>query len=184
MARMDTLRQANQQARRLKAAGVQNDALSQFMADKAAIKTNMPRGKEQSKALRRVAKAFTSKTTSTISGIKRTWEKGLKSGRISAKAAAAVRGDVKKMAKYLDYGAESRRWMEAKSLGMASDQIKFLNDALKYSELSPKQQKEKFYKIMGEITDRLYQNNGVPADEITDLILSRTEKYTAALWAF
>lgn len=184
MAKMDTLRRANQQARRLKAAGVNNDALSKFMADKAAIKANMPRGKKQSQALRRVAKEFISKPSSTIQGIKKAWQKGIKSGRISAKAAAVIGGDVAKMAKYLNYGAESRRWMEAKSLGMASDQIKFLNDSLRFSELSPKQQKEKFYKIMGEITDMLYKNNGVSPDQITDLILNRTEKYTAAAWAY
>lgn len=183
MAKMDILRRANQQARRLKAAGVQNDALSQFLADKETFKANLS-GKELSKALRAAAKKFVAKPTSTITGIKAAWTKGVKSGRISAKAAATIGGDTAKMAKYLNYGAESRRWMEAKALGMASDQIKFLNDSLKFSELSPKQQKEKFYKIMGEITDRLYKNNGASADEITDLILTRTEKYTAAAWGY
>lgn len=176
MAKMDILRRANQQARRLKAAGVQNDALSQFLADKETFKANL-RGKELSKALRAAAKKFVAKPTSTITGIKAAWTKGVKSGRISAKAAATIGGDIAKMAKYLNYGAESRRWMEAKALGMASDQIKFLNDALKNTGLSANQQKQKFYNIMGEITDKLWMNNGVTPDQITDLIYRRTAPY-------
>ena len=176
MAKMDILRRANQQARRLKAAGVQNDALSQFLADKETFKANL-RGKELSKALRAAARKFVAKPTSTITGIKAAWAKGVKSGRISAKAAATIGGDTAKMAKYLNYGAESRRWMEAKALGMASDQIKFLNDALKNTNLSANQQKQKFYSIMGEITDKLWKSNGVTPDQITDLIYNRTAPY-------
>lgn len=176
MAKMDVLRRANQQARRLKAAGVDNDALSKFLTDKKTFKANL-RGKKLSKALRKAAREFVSKKSSTISGIKSSWTKGVKSGRISVKAAAAIGDNVGKMAKYLNYGAESRRWLEAKSLGMASDQIKFLYDAMAETYLTGSARKQKFMQILSEVTDIIYKNNGVAPDVITNLILDKVSPY-------
>lgn len=175
MAQMTPIKKAWQRASRLKARGISNAALQRYEHDIAIINESGMTKAQKSKAKTEIAKRFMRAKTSTVSGIKEQFKRAKESGRLT-KQAASIK-NVKEMAKYLDAGKETRRYLEARALGVSSDQIRYAVDMLDSKGMSGERRKREFYKILGKINDYIYANNNVAPDDVTRLINRIGDRY-------
>lgn len=175
MAQMTPIKKAWQRASRLKARGIRNAALERYEHDIKIINESGMTRAEKSKAKTEIAKRFMRAKTSTVKGIREQFKKAKESGRLSAKAAAIT--DLKQQAKYLDAGKETRRYLEARALGVSSDQIRYAVDMLDSKGMSGERRKRAFYQILGKINDHIYNNENVAPDDVTRLINKLGDRY-------
>lgn len=175
MAKMTSIKKAWQRANRLERAGVHNAALERYQNDIRIINESGMTRKQKSEAKTAIAKRFLAAKTSTITGIKEQFKRGIMSKRITGKA-AAIKG-IKEQAKYLDAGKETRRYLEARALGVSSDQIRYAVDMLDAAGLEGQRRKDAFYNILGKINDYIYNNDNVAPDDVTRLINKWGSRY-------
>lgn len=160
---------AKRRANILEKAGVRPDTLERYKHDIKVIENSSMSKKKKEAAIEKISGRFVKSKTSTVGGIKDTFRKMKDAGIISKKGKAAIKS-VSDMADYINASQVGRRFMEAKALGLASDQIKYAVDRLKDSGLSPKKQSEHLYNIMAEITDMVIDNQQPPANDVYRLI--------------
>ena len=175
MAKMTDIKKAWQRASRLKQRGIRNAALERYEHDIDIINQSGMTKAQKSKAKTEIAKRFLRAKTSTATGIREQFERAKKSGRLSEKAAAIT--DLKQQAKYLDAGKETRRYLEARALGVSSDQIRYAVDMLDSAGFTGERRKREFYKILGKINDYIFNNDNVAPDDVTRLINKIGNRY-------
>ena len=183
MAKMTAIKKAWQRADRLGRQGVVNAALTRYLEDIKIINDSGMTRKQKSEAKTAIAKRFLASKTSTVTGIKEAWKQGLKSGRIKGLASKIT--DVREQARYLDAGKETRRYLEARALGVSSDQIRYSVDMLDAAGLPAYEKKVKFYNILSKLNEYIYMNENVAPDDVTRLIhqvASRYDNYNGGLY--
>lgn len=169
MAKLNKTSLATRRANALNKINAKPDSLVKYEHDIKVIANSSMSAQKKKAAIGKISARFVSSKTSTVSGIKDTFKKMKAAGMISKKGKAAIKS-VSDMADYINASQVGRRFMEAKALGLASDQIKYAIDKLKDVGLSPKKQSEHLYNIMAEITDMIIDNHQPPSTDVYDMI--------------
>ena len=160
---------AKRRANALNKLNAKPDTLAKYEHDIKVINNSTMSALKKKAAIEKISARFVKSKTSTVSGIKDTFKKMKAAGMISKKGKAAIKS-VSDMSDYINASQVGRRFMEAKALGLASDQIKYAIDKLKDTGLSPKKQSEHLYNIMAEITDMIIDNQQPPSADVYDMI--------------
>lgn len=156
--------------------GAMTNSLIRYKHDVKIIeKSNMSK-KKKAAAIAKISARFVRSKTSTLGGIEKTFDRMVKSGMISEKGQAAIKTPSQK-AEYINASQSARRFMEAKILGMASDQISYAISRLKdVNGLTPHKQSRELYKIMGKVTDQILANKAPASSDIYRIIDDHIEK--------
>lgn len=176
MAKLSKTTLAKRRATILINKGVITDALARYKHDiKIIEKSNMTK-RQKASAISKISARFVRSKTSTPGGIEKAFDKMVKSGMITEKGQAAIKTLADKAA-YINASQSARRFMEAKILGMASDQISYaisrLQDAV---PLTPHQVSRNLYKIMGKVTDEIMAKRAPASRDVYRIIDDYVEK--------
>ena len=176
MAKLSKTTLAKRRATILENKGVRTDALARYKHDVKIIeKSNMSKRKKAA-AISKISARFVRSKTSTPGGIEKAFDKMVKSGMITEKGQAAIKTLADK-AEYINASQSARRFMEAKILGMASDQISYAVRRLHDVEgLTPHKQSRELYKIMGKVTDEIMENKAPASSDIYRIIDEHIDK--------
>ena len=170
MAKLSKTTLAKRRATILENKGVRTDALARYKHDiKIIEKSNMSKRKKDA-AISKISARFVRSKTSTPGGIEKAFSKMVKSGMITETGQAAIK-TLSEKAEYINASQSARRFMEAKILGMASDQISYAISRLKdVNGLTPHKQSRELYKIMGKVTDQIMANKAPASNDIYRII--------------
>ena len=175
MAKMTDIKKAWQRADRLHRRGIRTAALERYEMDIEIINQSGMSKAQKSKAKTEIAKRFLRAKTSTVKGIREQFERAKKTGRIGK--LGAIITDVKLQSKYLDAGKETRRYLEARALGVSSDQIRYAVDVLDAAGFTGNRKKKEFYKILGRINDYIFENDNIAPDNVMRFINKIGDRY-------
>lgn len=170
MAKLSKTTLAKRRATILENKGVRTDALARYKHDiKIIEKSNMSKRKKDA-AISKISARFVRSKTSTPGGIEKAFAKMVKAGMITETGQAAIK-TLSEKAEYINASQSARRFMEAKILGMASDQISYAISRLKdVNGLTPHKQSRELYKIMGKVTDQIMANKAPASSDIYRII--------------
>lgn len=176
MAKLNKTTLAKRRATILEKKGVRTDALERYKHDiKIIEKSNMSK-RQKAAAVSKISARFVRSKTSTPGGIEKTFDKMVKSGMITEKGQSTITSLADKAA-YINASQSARRFMEAKILGMASDQISYAIRRLRDVEgLTPHKQSRELYKIMGKVTDEIMANKAPASSDIYRIIDQHIDK--------
>lgn len=176
MAKLSKTTLAKRRATILENKGVKTDALVRYRHDVKIIeKSNMTK-RQKASAISKISARFVRSKTSTPGGIEKAFEKMVKSGMITEKGQASIK-TLSEKAEYINASQSARRFMEAKILGMASDQISYAIRRLHDVEgLTPHKQSRELYKIMGKVTDEILTNKAPASSDIYRIIDEHIDK--------
>lgn len=170
MAKLNKTTLAKRRATILEKKGVRTDALERYKHDiKIIEKSNMSK-RQKAAAVSKISARFVRSKTSTPGGIEKAFDKMVKSGMITEKGQAAIK-TLSDKAAYINASQSARRFMEAKILGMVSDQISYAVRRLHDVEgLTPHKESRELYKIMGKVTDEIMSNKAPASSDIYRII--------------
>ena len=176
MAKLSKTTLAKRRATILENKGVKTDALVRYKHDVKIIeKSNMTK-RQKASEISKISARFVKAKTSTPGGIEKAFNKMIKSGMITEKGQATIK-TLSEKAEYINASQSARRFMEAKILGMASDQISYAIRRLHDVEgLTPHKQSRELYKIMGKVTDEILANKAPASSDIYRIIDEHIDK--------
>lgn len=175
MAKLNKTTLAKRRATILEKKGARTDALVRYKHDVKIIeKSNMTK-RQKASAISKISARFVRSKTSTPGEIEKAFDKMVKSGMITEKGQAAIK-TLEDKAAYINASQSARRFMEAKKLGMASDQISYAIEQLHDVNLTPHQESRELYKILGKVTDKIIANKAPASSDIYRIIDDYIEK--------